>query len=64
MLILLLWIEFGLWIKLIRKPSMDQQRINLIGCWVKLWIGKSGKNLNVGEDELQEISEDEMELKR
>ena len=30
----------------------------------KLWIDKSGKNLNVGEDELQEISEDEMELKR
>ena len=43
---------------------MDQQRINLIGCWVKLWIGKSGKNLNVGEDELQEISEDEIELER
>ncbi|TKY72386.1 KRI1-like protein [Spatholobus suberectus] len=30
----------------------------------KMWIDKSGKNLNVGEDELQEISEDEMELER
>lgn len=30
----------------------------------KMWIDKSGKNLNVGEDELQEISEDDMELER
>ncbi|KAG4990312.1 hypothetical protein JHK87_023769 [Glycine soja] len=30
----------------------------------KLWIDKSGKNLNVGEDELEEISEDEVELER
>ncbi|KHN23010.1 Protein KRI1 like [Glycine soja] len=30
----------------------------------KLWIDKSGKNLNVGEDELDEISEDEVELER
>ena len=29
-----------------------QNRINLIRCWVKLWIGKNGKNFNVGEDEL------------
>jgi len=64
MLILLLRIKFDLWIKLIHKSSTNQQRINLIECWVKLWIGKSGKNLNVEEDELQEISEDEMELER
>ncbi|RDX95198.1 Protein KRI1-like protein, partial [Mucuna pruriens] len=30
----------------------------------KMWIDKSGKNLNVGEEELQDISEDEMELER
>jgi len=30
----------------------------------KMWIDKSGKDLDVGEDELQEISEDEMELER
>ncbi|ESW19467.1 hypothetical protein PHAVU_006G127600 [Phaseolus vulgaris] len=30
----------------------------------KMWIDKNGKNLNAGEDELQEISEDEMELER
>ncbi|KAK7331285.1 hypothetical protein VNO77_25506 [Canavalia gladiata] len=30
----------------------------------KMWIDKSGENLNVGEEELQEISEDEMEIER
>ncbi|XP_027357596.1 protein KRI1 homolog isoform X2 [Abrus precatorius] len=30
----------------------------------KMWIDKSGGNLNVGEEELQDISEDEMEIER
>ncbi|KAG4959548.1 hypothetical protein JHK87_036181 [Glycine soja] len=30
----------------------------------KMWIDKSGKNLKVGEGELEDISEDEMELER
>ncbi|BAT87688.1 hypothetical protein LR48_Vigan09g181400 [Vigna angularis] len=30
----------------------------------KMWIDRSGKDLDVGEDELEEISEDEIELER
>ncbi|WVY95187.1 hypothetical protein V8G54_034275 [Vigna mungo] len=30
----------------------------------KMWIDRSGKDVDVGEDELQEISEDEIELER
>ncbi|KAK7246155.1 hypothetical protein RIF29_41015 [Crotalaria pallida] len=30
----------------------------------KMWIDKSGKSFNVGEEELQEISEDEMEIEK
>ena len=30
----------------------------------KMWIDKSGKNLKVGEGELEDISEDEMDLER
>ncbi|XP_061339699.1 uncharacterized protein LOC133286313 isoform X2 [Gastrolobium bilobum] len=30
----------------------------------KMWIDKNGKNLNVGEEELQGISEDEMEIEK